>query len=129
MASRQTGKNHITCLPRARWIVVKEQTDDITRGVEAADWVAGSIEHLGALVDLQAAEGEGNTAGDRIRNAVRSVLTTTERDLAQVDGCRRRAHSVQRPHVPRQPEECPRRPANDVGRRLERGDLRRRILP
>ena len=46
---------------------MKEQTDDITRGVEAADWVAGSIEHLGALVDLQAAEGEGNTAGDRIR--------------------------------------------------------------
>ncbi|MCE3242469.1 MAG: hypothetical protein K0Q83_2976, partial [Deltaproteobacteria bacterium] len=26
---------------------MKEQTDDITRGVEAADWVAGSIEHLG----------------------------------------------------------------------------------
>ena len=64
MASRQTGKDDVARLPRTRWIIVKEQTDDITRGVEAPDRLARSIEHLRALVDLQAAEGEGNAAGD-----------------------------------------------------------------
>ena len=64
MASGQTGKNHIASLSGARRIVVKKQTDDITRGIEAADRVAGSIEHLSALVDLQATEREGDAAGD-----------------------------------------------------------------
>ena len=64
MASRQTGENDVTCLSGAGRIVVIEQTDDVTRGVQTADRVAGSVERLGAFVDLQAAEREGDAAGD-----------------------------------------------------------------
>ena len=52
---------------------MEEQTDDITGGEQTANRIVRCIQHLRLGVDLQAAEGEGHTPGNRVREVRRFV--------------------------------------------------------
>ena len=45
---------------------MEKQTHDIARCEQSANRIIGSIEHLRLRIDLQTAEGERDTTGDRI---------------------------------------------------------------
>src|SRR5215468_2072694 len=45
-------------------IEIEQAADQLARGVEAADRLALGVDHARVGVDLEAAEGEGNAAGD-----------------------------------------------------------------
>ena len=45
---------------------MKEQTDDVTRGIEPADRIARRAQHLSLGIDLESAKRERDAANDRI---------------------------------------------------------------
>src|SRR5262245_55477028 len=47
-------------------VEVEQPAHKLARGIEPADRLVVGVEHLGIVVDSQAAEGEGNAAGHRI---------------------------------------------------------------
>ena len=45
---------------------MEKQADDVTGGEQTADWIVRSVEYLRLSIDMQSAEGECDTTGDRI---------------------------------------------------------------
>ena len=52
---------------------MKKQANDVTGGEQTADWIVRCVEYLRLRIDLQSAEGERDTAGDRKRPIRRLV--------------------------------------------------------
>ena len=52
---------------------MEKQADDVTGGEQTADWIVRCVEYLRLSIDLQSAEGERDTAGDRKRPIRRLV--------------------------------------------------------